>query len=203
MNNDIFEVIKKRRSIRKYTDKKLDKETINKIIQAGKYAPSADDKQPWRFIVINDKKRINKLSNIVQFEIKKILKKRFLLKLFYKDLRNKENLILLYRICMAPEGFIFHYAPTVIFIITKKERFNDESCACCAQNMMLASYSMGLGSCWIGFAYFLNLNKKTKKEIGVPDGYHISSALIFGYPDEKIEKPPIRKPMANIVKWFD
>ena len=56
---DILEVIKTRRSIRKYTPDPISEEEINKILEAGRWAPSASNSQPWRFIVLrsNDTKR--------------------------------------------------------------------------------------------------------------------------------------------------
>ena len=69
MTNDFIKAIKTRRSIRSFTEEKVDKETITEIIQAGRYAPSADNDQPWKFIVITNKKFINDLA----LEIKKQL----------------------------------------------------------------------------------------------------------------------------------
>ncbi|MBN1950445.1 MAG: nitroreductase family protein [Bacteroidales bacterium] len=53
---DVFEAIFTRRSIRRYSDKKIEKEVVDKIIQAGMYAPSAVNKQPWHFIIFSDLK---------------------------------------------------------------------------------------------------------------------------------------------------
>ena len=52
---DIFEAIKQRRSIRKYTDLQIDMQIIRDVIEAGMYAPSAGNQQPWQFIVITEK----------------------------------------------------------------------------------------------------------------------------------------------------
>ena len=57
-----MEVIDIRRSVREFSDKKIEKEVINKIIHAGVMAPSAKNQQPWEFIVIEDKNILNKLS---------------------------------------------------------------------------------------------------------------------------------------------
>lgn len=53
-----------RRSIRKYTDKVISEELIEQILKAGMAAPSANNEQPWHFIVINDKKILNEIPNI-------------------------------------------------------------------------------------------------------------------------------------------
>ena len=53
---EFLDIIHKRRSIRNFTDKKISEEDINKILSAGMVAPSAMNKQPWRFILIEDDK---------------------------------------------------------------------------------------------------------------------------------------------------
>lgn len=58
---DLFEVINGRRSVRRYSDRKLSKEDLEKIIEAGIYAPSACDIQGWRFLVVDNPKLIKEL----------------------------------------------------------------------------------------------------------------------------------------------
>jgi len=53
----MFEVIKKRCSIRKHMEKQVEKEKLDKVLEAARLAPSAVNKQPWRFIVVTDPKR--------------------------------------------------------------------------------------------------------------------------------------------------
>jgi nitroreductase len=203
MSTDLIEQMKKRRSIRAYKDKPVDKKLIEEIIQAGRYAPSATNRQPWRFIVITQKQLINDIAVAVKDEMKKILKKRFILKYFYPSLKNDNTIKFLAATIFSEKDMLFFNAPVLIFVVTKKGKFLDESCACCAQNMMLAAHWLGLGSCWIGFAHFLGLNKTWMKKINVPDGYHISAALIFGHPETIPARAPLRKPEADIISWMD
>ncbi|MBN2186721.1 MAG: nitroreductase family protein [Dehalococcoidia bacterium] len=60
---DIIEVIKTRRSIRKYKPDPISEEEINKILEAGRWAPSADDSQPWNFIVLRSQEMRKKLAS--------------------------------------------------------------------------------------------------------------------------------------------
>jgi nitroreductase len=62
---DILEVIKTRRSIRKYTPDSITEQEIDKILEAGRWAPSADNSQPWKFIVLRDPERRKKLADIL------------------------------------------------------------------------------------------------------------------------------------------
>ncbi|SIR61431.1 nitroreductase family protein [Halanaerobium kushneri] len=59
-----MEEIFKRRSIRKYQDKKVEPEKIEKLLEAGVAAPSAGNEQPWHFVVIKDRERLNHLAEI-------------------------------------------------------------------------------------------------------------------------------------------
>ena len=64
---DIFEIIKTRRSIRKFTDKPVPDETIDKIIEAGIWAPSGLNNQPWKFGVIRDDGLKTKISGLTHY----------------------------------------------------------------------------------------------------------------------------------------
>lgn len=199
MENLVIRCIKMRRSIREYEDKKVPKDIIEKIIEAGKYAPSAENRQPWKFVVITNKNFIKKLSEEIKREIGKMLKSKFKKRRYRL---NPSQIRFFHVVATSSKDLIFYNAPVVIFIITTDEIFNDESCACCAQNMMLAAASLDIGSCWIGFAKVLERNKKMMEEIGIPDGYHIAACLIFGYAAHK-PKAAIRKPTADIIKWIE
>jgi nitroreductase len=203
MQTEVIKNIKERRSIRNYEEKEIDKEILKKIIQTGKYAPSVRNNQPWKFIVITKKKLIKELSKQIKEELKKIIKYRFIIKFKIKELKKKEYLKSIFLVTFSKTDTIFHNAPVIILILTKNKLFYDQSCACCAQNMMLTAHSMGIGSCWIGYANVLGLNKKIIKKIGVPDDHHISAALIFGYPKDEIIKPSIRRIESDIIKWIE
>ncbi len=64
---DIFEIIKTRRSIRKFTDEPISDEMINKIIEAGMWAPSGMNNQPWKFAVIKDNSLKEKISGLTHY----------------------------------------------------------------------------------------------------------------------------------------
>ncbi|NLI56599.1 hypothetical protein GX420_06445 [bacterium] len=61
--NDILEIIKSRRSIRNYKNEKIKDEEILKIVEAGRWAPSASNNQPWRFIIVQNKELIKKIGD--------------------------------------------------------------------------------------------------------------------------------------------
>lgn len=78
---DAFELIKTRRSIRKFTDEPVPDELINKIIEAGTWAPSGMNNQPWKFAVIRNEDLKNKLSRLTHYS-KIILSSNVLIAVF-------------------------------------------------------------------------------------------------------------------------
>ncbi len=67
---DFTEVIAARKSIRNYSNKPINKETIMKCLEAARLAPSWANKQCWHFIVVTDKDKIEKLSSTINFWLK-------------------------------------------------------------------------------------------------------------------------------------
>jgi nitroreductase len=202
MSNPFIQMIKERRSVRSYDEKPIKKEILEEIIQAGKYAPSAMNKQPWKFIVITDKKVINDLSNRVRKELQKILKKRFISQFKFKELKDEQLLHHVAAFAFSEKDIIFFGAPALVFILTTDSLFFNESCACCAENMMLAAHSLGVGSCWIGFASVLGMNKNIMDSIGIPEDYLIAAAIVFGYPKGSIGRASIRKVESDVINWI-
>ncbi|MFX0053459.1 MAG: nitroreductase family protein [Promethearchaeota archaeon] len=63
LNMDVLEAIRNRRSIRKYKDTEVEDDKVNVILEAGQWAPSASNRQPWHFIVVRDKATREKLAD--------------------------------------------------------------------------------------------------------------------------------------------
>ncbi len=62
---NLINLLKERRSIRKFTDKKVDKSSLEKMVEVARYAPTANNVQPWDFIVVTDKNKLNKITNLI------------------------------------------------------------------------------------------------------------------------------------------
>ncbi len=172
---DVIDCINGRRSIRSYLDKPVEKEKVEKILQAGAMAPSAMDGQPWRFAVITDRAKIRELSGIVK-----------------KNMGALGMGLKAAEFVKIKEDVIFYDAPLVIIVCAKKAKWSGIDCGLAIENMLLAAYDMGLGSCCIGFACSLNNDPETLKELGVPKGHEIVLPVIFGYP-KKWPKPKKRE----------
>lgn len=188
--HDIIELIKSRRSIRKYLDKPLSKEIIDKLVEAAGWAPSGMNEQPWGFIIVEDKSLIKELSDRAIPYIKKLIE------------QNPKKLIR-YKRRMAVKNFnIFYNAPCVIMVLGRKDSFSYENdCAMAAQNLMLEARSIGIGSCWIGMMKVLENDEWFRKKFEIPDNYSIVAPLALGYFDQK-DVPVIERKPVEIFKWF-
>ncbi len=94
------------------------------------------------------------------------------------------------------EGYdIYYAAPTVVIVATRRDAVAPEADASAAiENMMLAAESLGIGSCWIGFAKFHFARPESARRLGIPEGYEVRYGLSLGYRAEGVaQKPPARK----------
>ena len=184
---DLIQGIYSRRSIRKYENEAVSKETVNKLIEAATMAPSASNSQPWSFVVIQDVDLLKKYSD---------RSKNFFLKMMAES-----NDTAGYKAMLAnPDFNIFYNAGTLITIYaTDDGRFAAGDCSLAAQNLMLAAHAEGLGTCWIGFSIPFLDSAEAKLELGVPETYRVVAALIVGRPSV-IPSGFSRKP-AEILAW--
>lgn len=186
-NNPVLEVIYKRRAVRKFKDDGVSVELIDAIVSAGRMAPSAINKQPWRFYIIQNKEHIAELSHSILSSSKWQLLKAGV-KEAVNVLLNPSSFKLRDGIkFMNEEDPIFHGAPLVILLTAPK---NNEWAALdigmCAQNMMLTATSFGIASCPVGLAKFIE-NTNEPEKLGISDSETILLAIILGYADEEPE----------------
>lgn len=201
--NEIMENIKKRRSRRAFTDKSIPDKTIEEILEAGRYAPSAFNKQPWKFIVISNKDAIRQLSDIIRGIMIKIAPFFPFLGIFSSEMRDPKLLAALKKTVSLATDTIFYNAPLIVIVAAAKNagRYAAKDCSLSAQNMMLYANSVGIGSCFVGRGDFLAVSKEAKHIIGLPPEYRIHATMVFGYaPDSETLVVPERR-KDNVIKW--
>lgn len=167
---DLFEAIKKRRSVRAFKPNPIPENVLNKILEAANWAPSAGNLQARDFIVVKDPK------------IKRELCEAALYQTFIEE------------------------APVDIVVCANEERSSSRygergerlysilDAAVAVQNLLLAAYALGLGTCWVG-AYNDN---EVKKVLNLPDQLKPIAIIPLGYPAEKPGPTP-RLPLEYIV----
>lgn len=191
-SNPVLQTIYSRRSIRNYTSETIPDEIVREIIKAGTYAPSAVNKQPWRFVVVKNRETIDRFGEQA--------KKRWLA--IYQDSVDPDVKGLL-KFMSQPETAIFYDAPLLILVFSCPDAYRgDYDCSLAAENMMLAARSFDIGSCWIGLASSLGSDPGFLKEIGVPEDHKLIAPLIFGYPEKKSSRAPARKKDV-VLNWIE
>lgn len=184
--NAVIKNIYERRAVRKFTDQEVSKELIQTVLDAGRMAPSAMNKQPWKFYIVTSKEDIQLFSGeIVKAGIKSISE------MSLKDVATA----VVSGITHLAHGIdflkakdpVFHGAPVVIFITSPKEnQWAALDIGMCSQNIMLAAKSFGLDSCPIGFGKFVEKTKDYSK-LHIPATDQIQIAIIIGYGNENPE----------------
>lgn len=180
--NEVLKTIYARRAVRKYNDNLIDRNLIEQILDAGRMAPSAINKQPWKFYVLTNKEQIKLFSK----EIAKSAAIEFLKSGIKNVVKAASDAIHLSHGIDFFKGDdpIFHGAPVVIFITSPKDNeWAALDIGMCSQNMMLAAKSLGLDSCPVGLGKFVE-QTKVFSTLNVPKTERVSLAVILGYGDE-------------------
>lgn len=217
--NAVEKVIMERRSIRSFRTDPLPDNMIERILEAGRFAPSAGNCQPWRFIVIKspeilaamerdaarfvkllmfffDYTRGGRLRRLITRPIGKLVV-RFLSAEFHPvpfSLMSKIG---------TGETPVFHNAPTLVLMV---EDTRGVSCppmdiGVCGQNMVLAAHSLGAGSCWIGLIKLLMYMPWWKKRFGIRYPYRLEVCIALGWQKPKADGVVPRE--VQIIEWFE
>ena len=194
---DAIVAILTRRSTRKFDNKIPDKELIQKVVNAGRYAPSGANSQTSHFIVITNKEVLKEIAELVQGEFAKMEISEDM----YVSLKGSIN-------ASKKGDYVFHYnAPVLIVIANKKGYGNaiaDSSCA--LENMMIAANAFDLGSCWINQLHWLDDNERIRTFLegyGLKKDETITGGLALGFSENGL---PNRKPLdrkGNAVTWVE
>lgn len=185
---EVLEAIYKRRAMRAYTDRPVERATVQQLLGAAVQAPSAINDQPWAFAVVQDKTLLQQISDRAKAH-------------FLENLPPAAPGEAFRQMLSAPEFNIFYEAGTLIILCAKTEEGMNaaEDCCLAGQNLMLAACEMGLGTCPIGLARpWLNL-PEVKKELGIPEGCAPVLPIILGYPKET--PPPVPRRAPEILFW--
>ena len=175
--------LKFRRSIRKYEDTPVEKEKIEKIIEAGRLTPTASNSQNVRYIVVQ--KEIDAIEDeiIAQY------------KLASETPELAAKLPYNYDPDRLKRGFLFHRAPLVILNVSPSEI----NASLAAMSMELMAEALGLGTVYVGlFTRPANMNKKLRGSLGIAENETIAACLAIGYPKVQYRRTAPRK-NANVV----
>lgn len=180
MSSQMLEIIKRRRTTRSFKEDQIKEEELVVILEAGLWAPSGHNMQPWKFIVIQNKEVIASLNS----DTKELMKNSSVE--VFKKMANNENFD------------IFYSAPTVILALYDEKAMTPvQDISAATQNMLLMAESLDVGACWNGIIKlgFSNeeFNKKYTEKLNIPEGYVVNHAIVLGYAKAKALRGPERK----------
>ena len=180
---DILEVIKNRRSIRRYKQEPIPEDEMNEILEAARWAPSWTNTQCWRLVVVRHPALKAKLAETL-ISMTPGRENRAT-----QAVRNAPVVIVA---CaeLGQSGY-FRGSPA-----TDKGDWFMFDVALAMQNLTLAAHAIGLGTVHVG----LFDAKKVAEILGVPDGISVVELMPMGYPDEKPEKRP-RKELNEFIYY--
>lgn len=210
-------IILSRRSVRNYKPDQVPEFMVKRILEAGRYAPSAGNGQPWKFVVVRDAAILDGLERTVARRCRMIMSlvdyrrpgRRWLRPLADLSIRLRPNDM--HPVPFGAMGLIaegklrlYHGAPTVILIFKDVRGISnpDLDCGIAGQNMALAAHAMGLGTCWVGFvklAFMYPSPWKRRLDIHYP--YKFAGSLAVGRPVGKPDGMIARQ--THPVDWYE
>lgn len=174
------DLIKIRQSVRSYSDKAVEKEKIEKCLEAARLAPSASNSQPWKYIVVDDKELKNKVAKTT----------------FDKLVRFNKFAV------QAPVIIVIVLEkPKIITQIggeIKKREFPLIDIGISAEHFCLQAAELGLGTCMIGWFD----QKRIQELLNIPKKKTIGLLITLGYaPDDYALRKKIRKAKSKVVEY--
>ncbi len=170
--SETLETIKSRRSIRKYKEDSIPEDILNKIIEAGTYAPSGMGKQSAIILAVTNKEVRDKLSKINA------------------------------SIMGSTNDPFYGAPVVLVVLADKSVRTHVYDGSLVMENLMLAAHDLGVGSCWIHRAketFETEEGKELLKSLGIEGEYEGIGNCILGYPDGEL---PVAKQRKNNFVYY-
>ena len=155
--NEMIDLIYKRRSIRKFTEKPLSQEILETLLKAGMAGPSGMNAQPWEFVVVTDPEQLKKFRHALMFA--------------------KQNYTAVICVCGSPR----------VQKNKSGDRFWVQDCSAATENILLAATSLGLGSVWIGVYPVTVFVRQVRAILNLPEDVTPLNIIGLGYPAEEKE----------------
>jgi nitroreductase len=176
----MIESIQHRRSIRKYTSNPIDPDKLQSVLEAGRLAPSGNNKQPWTFIVVQSEQQRQAVMEVSHNQVWMMTAPAFIVAV--ADMAA--------RVETEPGLYLDENSPQWEL----KRAIRDTAIA--IENMLLEADAQGLGTCWVGFF----VQSEIRPVLGIPDDKFVVAVIPIGYPAEQ-PSARTRKPLSEIVHY--
>lgn len=175
----LSEIIQRRRSIRKFLDKPVEREKIEACAETARLAPSADNVQPWRFLVVDEPELRADLGEAAFSGIYRPC--RFAVKAPVVVILLAQPDVVANKLGKAVQGTQYYLLDIGI----------------AGEHFVLAATEMGLGTCWVGWFS----KRGVRKLLNIPRKYDIVAMIALGYPDPKHLRPKKTKLLRDILRY--
>ena len=157
---DVHEAIRTRYAVRDFRPDSLPDETILRILEAGRLAPSQRNRQQWHFVVVQDGETLKKIGEL------------------------------------ASSGRYIAQAPMAVAVVMQGSKMPKIDAARAVQNMILAAWAEGVGTCWVGGIG----GDRVKDLLNLPEDAELITILPFGYPARRsLKGKKDRKPLSEVA----
>lgn len=185
---DVFQAIRERRSYRSFSNQPVEEEKLQAVLEAGQWAPSVMNLQPWKFYVVKNAEMRARIKSASQET----------LQLIYQA--SGWNWVSKFSVEFLTE------APVIIVVAGDPKKTGADqflpgrgvgyaySCCAAVQNMHLAAHALGLGTLW----FTLYETNKIKDLLNIPSELDVVSMVVLGYPSDKAA-PVKRKSLAEMI----
>ncbi len=190
-----LDAIRLRRAVRSYETDAPSDEAIHSLLEAAVHAPTAMHREPWAFVVVQERALLRRLSDRVkaQWRTAAPTVEPHVLAALPEARGFMEALA-------RPDFNVFYDASTLIIVGARPlTRFVEADCWLAAENMMIAACAMGLGTCVIGAAIDTLDSPGVKLELGIPAEVVVVAPIIVGVP--RGAAPPTSRRAPEILAW--
>lgn len=199
LDSPVFQAILKRRSLRRYEQRPIPKPLIESLLLAATWAPSAHNRQPWRFTVVERAITKMRLAQAMGKQLRRDLKADHVSDdVIEKDVNRSYD-----RITSAPILILVALSMKDMDIYPDEHRAHNEyimavqSTAMAGQNLLLAAHDFGLGACWMCAPLFCPNTVNDVLEL--PADWQPQGLVTIGYPAQERQKT--REPVQDFVLW--
>ena len=193
-DGQLVQLLKGRRSVRNFKDEPLDRDALADLLDLARYAPSGKNKQPVRWIVLEQPATVQKVAGMVIDWARYMLTEQ-------PAIAKAEGLGGIVALWDAGRDVICHRAPHVVMAYGHaKDRRAMPACTLALSYVELAAHARGLGACWAGYLnYVANNYPPLTKLLELPQGHQIFGSMVVGMPKYRFHRIPDRN--ESHVLW--
>ncbi|MEJ2247827.1 MAG: nitroreductase family protein [Acidobacteriota bacterium] len=209
---DILDVISSRKSIRRFKPDPVPDEMIDKVLEAARWAPTGENYQPWRFVVVRDQDTRNKISDLAKVGSGSRMTAWYCLGHMQERFAKIEDPVKraeVLRFMYSGEVSAFaKVAPVVIAVLGSLKVGSVDvpyDLSAAVENILLEAHSLGLGGCWVHGPVASSRDAvKFKKILNIPtemSAYKVIAYIAIGWALEQRKHPRPKLPLQELVFW--